>query len=539
MTLSGDQLIGFGTSRQGDQEFHGVDPRSGDSLGSTFVDATEQEVDRALTLAAEAFKAMDGTGREARAAFLDQIGQNLLDLGDELIARTSAETALPEARLQGERGRTVGQLGAFAALIREGSYVGARIDHAQPDRQPLPKPDVRRMLVPVGPVVVFGASNFPLAFSVAGGDTASALAAGCPVVVKGHPNHPGASEMVGRAIIAAAEKTGMPEGIFSLVQGAGHGVGLALVRHPLTTAVGFTGSLRGGRALFDAAAARPVPVPVYAEMGSTNPVFLLADKLAAEAESLADGFHSSITMGVGQFCTNPGVMFAVAGEATDRFVDRLAEQLGAGAEGTMLHAGIRHAFDSGIGALADVDGVELRAQGQAGDGPCAVRPALLTTDLATYRTQAQLREEVFGPATLVVRCDNEAQLLEVASELDGQLTATIHGTNSDLERLGALPRALQHKAGRVLLGGFPTGVEVCPSMQHGGPYPSTTDGRTNVRGHRVRRALVASGLVPELHPKPAAQRAPRRQPRRHLAHGRRRAYARLTPKHLKDTNRRG
>ncbi len=483
MTLTGHQLLGFDSSTEGDQTFRGIDPRNGEPLDPAFTDATDREVDRALRLAGDAFSAMSDIDRPARAAFLEQIGQNLIDLGDELIDRTSAETALPEARLQGERGRTVGQLNAFAEVVREGSYVGARIDHAQPDRQPLPKPDVRRMLVPVGPVAIFGASNFPLAFSVAGGDTASALAAGCPVVVKGHPNHPGASEMVGRAIVEAARKTGMPEGIFSLVQGTGHGVGLALVRHPTTAAVGFTGSLRGGRALFDAAAARPVPVPVYAEMGSTNPLFLLPDKLDADAEALADGLLGSVTLGAGQFCTNPGLVFVVEGSAADRFIDHLASRLGESSEGTMLHAGIRQAFDTGVDTLASVDGVELKARGGSSDaGPCAACPALLATDSATFRSRPELKEEVFGPATLVVRCADESELYELAQGLEGQLTATVHGTESDLERLPKLTRILQHKAGRVLLGGFPTGVEVCPSMQHGGPYPSTTDPRSTSVG---------------------------------------------------------
>lgn len=484
MTLTGNQLLGNESSREGDRELHGMDPRTGEALPTAFAEATEQEVDRALQLAQQAFAASGAVGREARAAFLEQIAENILALGDELIHRTSAETALPEARLQGERGRTVGQLRLFAQVVREGSYLGARIDRAQPDRTPLPKPDVRRLMIPVGPVVVFGASNFPLAFSVAGGDTASALAAGCPVVVKGHPNHPGASEMVGRAIVEAARQTGMPEGFFSLVQGAGHDVGLALVRHPATRAVGFTGSLRGGRALFDAAASRPDPIPVYAEMGSTNPVFLLPERLESAAESLAEGLLGSVTLGVGQFCTNPGLIFVQDGDAADRFVNKLSELLSGAAQGTMLHAGIRSAFDAGVDGLAAVDGVELKARAAGSSaGPCAARPALLVTDVATYEAQAELREEVFGPATLVVRCKDVADMQRAAAGLDGQLTATLHGTDDELQSAGkALIDVLQHKAGRVLVGGFPTGVEVCPSMQHGGPYPSTTDTRSTSVG---------------------------------------------------------
>lgn len=506
MSLSGHQLLGFQESRAADQEFHGVDPRDGRELDPAFAEASGQEIDRALELAARAFTAMEEISRDRRADFLEQIGEEIMALGDQLITRTGEETGLPTARLRGERGRTVGQLNLFAQVLREGSYVGARLDSALPDRQPLPKPDVRRMLVPLGPVVIFGASNFPLAFSVAGGDTASALAAGCPVVVKGHPNHPGASEWVARAILSAAKKTGMPEGIFSLVQGTGHEVGLALVRHPATRAVGFTGSLRGGRALFDAASARPHPIPVFAEMGSTNPVFLLPGILASDAEAEADGLVASITLGVGQFCTNPGLVFVGPGEAADRFVGRLAERIGEAPEGTMLHQGIRTAFDDGVARLAALDGVDLKARSSAaGDGPCAARPALLTTNLETFKRNEDLREEVFGPVTLVVRCsDDDGSWHDAVDLLDGQLTATVHGNEEDLRRHGAWIRALRHTAGRVLIGGYPTGVEVCRSMQHGGPYPSTTAPATTSVGtaaiERWLRPVAFQGFPQELLP---------------------------------------
>lgn len=482
MDLHAQHLIGRGTSRAGSDSFRGIDPRSGEALEPAYADATPEEVHRALELAASAFEAMEEVDRETRATFLEAIAQNLLDLGDPLIDRTSAETALPEARLQGERGRTVGQLRLFAQVVREGSYLGARLDLAQPDRQPLPKPDVRRMLVPLGPVAIFGASNFPLAFSVAGGDTASALAAGCPVVAKGHPSHPGASELVARAIIDAAETTGLPEGVFSLVHGAGHAVGLELVRHPLTTAVGFTGSLRGGRALFDAAAARDVPIPVYAEMGSTNPLFLLPGALADGAEAIATGLHGSVNLGVGQFCTNPGLVIVQDGPDADTFLEHLTAAFAGGAGGSMLNEGIRRAYDAGSEGLGAIPGVEALARSAAGPGPCGATPALFVTDAATFQKNAQLRHEVFGPATLVVRCPDVEAILTLARSLDGQLTAGLHATEADAPLAARLVKILHHKAGRVLYGGYPTGVEVCPSMQHGGPYPSTTDTRTTSVG---------------------------------------------------------
>lgn len=482
MELHGRQLIGNSTSREESTSFHGIDPTSGENLETAYADASHAEVDRALTLAADAFEAAAEIGRAERATFLDQVAQNLLDLGSTLIERTQAETALPEARLLGERGRTVGQLRSFAEVVREGSYLGLRIDRADPDRQPIPKPDVRRMLVPVGPVAIFGASNFPFAFSVAGGDTASALAAGCPVVAKGHPSHPGASELVARAILDAAEATGMPEGMFSLVHGTGHDVGLALVRHPATAAVGFTGSLRGGRALFDAAAARPTPIPVYAEMGSTNPLFLLPGALTDNAAALADGLHGSVTLGVGQFCTNPGLVFVQAGSEADAFLARLRSAFEGSSGGVLLNEGIRQAFDDGVETLGSVEGVETLARSSAGAGPCGATPGLFATDGATFERSKELRHEVFGPATLVVRCADGEEMVRLARSLEGQLSAGVHAAEGDSELAGQLVRVLKHKAGRVLFGGFPTGVEVCGAMQHGGPYPSTTDSRSTSVG---------------------------------------------------------
>jgi NADP-dependent aldehyde dehydrogenase len=371
----------------------------------------------------------------------------------------------------------------FAQLIREGSWVEARIDLAQPDRQPLPKPDIRRMLIPIGPVAVFGASNFPLAFSVAGGDTASALAAGCPVVVKAHPAHPGTSEMVARAIAVAAEKTGMPAGVFSMLHDRGHEVGTALVKHPLTKAVGFTGSLRGGRALFDAAASRPEPIPVYAEMGSTNPVFILPGALRERGEALAEGLKNSVTMGVGQFCTNPGLTIGLAGEDFSKFTAKLGALISEAPSGSMLYPGILTAYEQGVKQLGEIEGVQKVQSNHTTElSRTEARAAMFTTEAGNFLEHRELGEEVFGPSTVVVSCGSKEELEKVASNLEGHLTATIHGTEADLVEFSWLVSILENKVGRLLFNGFPTGVEVCPSMHHGGPYPATTDPRSTSVG---------------------------------------------------------
>src|SRR5262245_15028533 len=340
MELHGGNLIGATVSKTGAKTFRGSDPAVGSELEPAFHDATEEEVDRALTAAAAALPIYRRQSPEAIARFLEAIASELEAQGDALIARAKAETALPEARLVGERGRTCSQLRLFAELVREGSWVDARIDRALPDRKPLPRPDLRRMLVPMGPIAVFGASNFPLAFSVCGGDTASALAAGNPVVVKGHPAHPGTSEMAAGAVMKAAQACAMPDGVFSMVHGTSPVVGLALVRHRETRAVAFTGSLQGGRALFDAAAARPIPIPVFAEMGSVNPVFILPGALAARMADIATGYVQSVTLGVGQFCTNPGLAVGLASPQLEAFVVETSQRIAQAPVGTMLHAGI-------------------------------------------------------------------------------------------------------------------------------------------------------------------------------------------------------
>jgi alpha-ketoglutaric semialdehyde dehydrogenase len=368
----------------------------------------------------------------------------------------------------------------FASLVREGSWVDARIDRALPGRTP-PKPDIRRMLVPIGPVAVFGASNFPLAFSVAGGDTASALAAGCPVVVKAHPAHPATSEIAARAIIAAADALGIPSGVFSLLHSTRNDVARALVQHPLVKAVGFTGSLHAGRALFDAAASRPEPIPVYAEMGSVNPVFVLPGALAERAASIAEGMKDSVTLGVGQFCTNPGLTIGVGDPRFDTFVQQLDALMRTAPSGTMLTMSICRSYEAGVLRLGGIDGVATTRSSARAQEPQAL-PALFVTEAEVLLRHRDIGEEVFGPSTVVVRCGSREELEAVARQLDGQLTATIHGTPDDLVEYVSLVSILEQKAGRLIVNGFPTGVEVCPSMQHGGPYPATTDSRSTSVG---------------------------------------------------------
>ncbi len=483
MELHGLNIIGNSTSAEGTQTFTAVNPATGTGLDTAFHIATEAEVNRSVELAAQAFPRYRGLPAEARATFLERIAEEIVELGDALLTLANQETALPLPRLTGERGRTVGQLKMFAALLREGSWVEVRIDTALPDRQPLPRPDLRRMLLPLGPVGVFGASNFPFAFSVAGGDTASALAAGCPVVVKAHPAHPGTSELVARAIERAALVTGMPEGVFSMVHGMKE-TGVALVQHPKLEAVGFTGSLGAGRALYDAAAARPKPIPVYAEMGSVNPVFVLPGALAERGEKIAEGLAASVTLGVGQFCTNPGVVVGLKSEGLTGFLRTAAERLSAVAPGTMLYPHIQKAFVQGTERLKSAEGVQTESVPQTAADPARTQAnaALFSTDAAHFLGQHDLREEVFGPTSLVVACGTPEELEAVAESLEGQLTATVHATADDLKRYRGLISILETKVGRLLFNGFPTGVEVSAAMQHGGPYPATSDSRTTSVG---------------------------------------------------------
>jgi NADP-dependent aldehyde dehydrogenase len=480
MQLTGDLLIaGERVSKR--ERFEAQNPATGEMLTPAFSAGAPDDVDRACAAAAEAFPEF-ARDDERRARFLEAIADAIMALGDPLLERAAAESGLPLARLTGERGRTVGQLRLFAAEVRSRAWLGLRIDPALPDRQPLPRPDLRLRRIALGPVAVFGASNFPLAFSVAGGDTAAAFAAGCPVVVKGHPAHPGTSEMVGCAIADAATATGLPAGVFSLLTGPDHALGTALVADPRIKAVGFTGSRVGGLALMKVAQARPVPIPVFAEMSSINPVLLLPHALASRAETLATAFVGSLTLGAGQFCTNPGIVFAVAGDDLDRFVAVAAEALAAVPPATMLTAGIHQSYEQGVARLEALGPVRLAGRGAKGDGPARGRPALFEIDAEDFMADESVAQEIFGAASLIVRCRDAAQLRSAMSKLEGQLTATLHFDPADEPEVLRLIPLLEATAGRLIANGWPTGVEVSHAMIHGGPFPATSDGASTSVG---------------------------------------------------------
>ncbi len=508
MSLHGKSIIAGVPGEKSAHAFHAVSPLDSARLEPAFHESPLEDVARAVTLADDAFAPLRAAGAEARALFLEKIAEEILALGDELLHRAHLESGLQLDRLTGERGRTVGQLRLFAQVVREGSWCDARIDTALPDRQPIPRPDLRRVLVPLGPIIVFGASNFPLAFSVAGGDTASAFAAGNPVIVKAHPAHPGTGELVAGAITRAVEACGLPAGTFSFLHGSIE-LAHALVRHPLTRAVGFTGSHLAGRALFDTAASRPEPIPVFAEMSSLNPVFILPGAMRERGPQIAEGLKNSVSMGVGQFCTKPGLVFAIGGPEMQAFAAHFAKLIEASAPGTMLHAGICSSFQKGVDAVAKTPGAVFLATADADPiaGKTQGAATVFATDLEDFLRQRELQHEVFGPFTLLVDADDEAGLVQAARRLDGQLTATIHATPDDLAAAGELLAALERKAGRVLINGFPTGVEVSPAMHHGGPFPATTDSRfTSVGTAAIQRFarpvcfqnFPASALPPEL-----------------------------------------
>ena len=465
----------------------------------------------ALLRAEEAFAAFRAAPAETRARLLEEIAEQIVALGDDLLAQADAETGLGLPRLQGERGRTVGQLRKFAAVVREGSWVDARIDRGDPARTP-PKPDLRRLLVPIGPVVVFAASNFPLAFSVAGGDTASALAAGCPVVLRAHPAHPKTSARVGEAVAAAVARVGLPAGVFSLVAGDGHALGLECRARapPLACAVAFTGSLRGGRALFDAAAARPDPIPVYAEMGSTNPVFVLPGALAERGAALGAQLADSATVGTGQFCTKPGLLFAVDGPGFADFAEALAARFGAKASTRMLYPELAARYREGLATVARAPGVARLAEAPGAADDDRGRPVAWQVSVEDFLRAPALREEVFGPSTILVRARSVAELERAAAALEGQLTASVHGMPAELAGAGALLAILERKVGRLVFGGVPTGVEVSAAMNHGGPYPASTDARTTSVGtaaiSRFARPLCYQDADPAVLPPELADR---------------------------------
>lgn len=484
MELRGKSFIGWANGAEGGRTFTATNPGTGQSLPPNFHTALPGEVDRAAELAAEAFASYRRISGKEKAVFLREIAKGLEGITDALVIRTNQEAGLAEARIRSEAARTSFQLRLFADLVEEGSWVRARLDRPDPARKPQPKPDLRSMWRPLGPVVVFGASNFPLAYSVAGGDTASALAAGNPVIVKAHAAHPGTSELVGDVIRTAARACKMPEGVFSLIFGGGVEVGTALVKHPLVRAVGFTGSQRGGRALMDLAAARPEPIPVFAEMGSTNPVFILPAALAARGEQIAEGLHGSFTLGAGQFCTKPGMVFLPAGSEAKNFAETLKRRVADSPSQVMLTPPIHSSYSGMVAARAKQSGVALAAQGKSASGEPGMRgtATLFAADSKDFLRDPGLAEEVFGPEVLVVPTGTREEMLEIARGLHGNLTATVHGTEEDLRAFSDLVEILEQKAGRLVFNGFPTGVEVGHAIVHGGPYPASSDGQSTSVG---------------------------------------------------------
>jgi 2,5-dioxopentanoate dehydrogenase len=475
--LKGTSILGSARGSQSGKAFYGVNPSNGEQLLPAYYPASTEELEQAAKLAEAAFASYSRLSNTKRAMFLNQIADALQSIAEPLVERAHQETALSIPRLQGELARTANQLRLFAEVVAEGSWVNARVDRADAERKPLPKPDIRSMLQPLGPVAVFGASNFPLAFSVAGGDTASALAAGNPVIVKAHPAHPGTSELVGNAICECIVKNGLPEGVFSLLFDSGVEVGTRLVQHPLIKAVGFTGSLKAGRALMDIASNRPDPIPCYAEMSSTNPVFVLPGALEQHHKIAAD-LTASYTLGAGQFCTKPGLVFLPSGSGSSAFVEELRSRASALPAFTMLTAGIASQYRRLLTQRVEVDG----ARAILSPDKDTTTAALLEADAEQILHDPELSEEIFGPATLVVRYEGREQMLEVACSLQGHLTATILGTEEDLAAHSDLIAILERKVGRIIFNGYPTGVEVCHAMVHGGPYPATADGRSTSVG---------------------------------------------------------
>jgi alpha-ketoglutaric semialdehyde dehydrogenase len=486
LPLHGLSLIGSHTASASGHIFHGFNPAAGETLEPAYHSASDGDIDQAAQLAAEAFPVYAHFSGKAKAEFLRAIATSLESLAEEIVPRACHETGLPEGRIHGELGRTTGQLRMFASLVEEGSWLDARIDPALPERKPLPRADIRSMLRPIGPVAVFGASNFPLAFSVAGGDTASALAAGNPVIVKAHPSHPGTSELAGQAIRTAVSTCGLPDGVFSLLFDDGIEVGKKLVTHPLVKAVGFTGSATAGKALVALAASRPVPIPCYAEMGSVNPVFVLPDAMAARGDKIAAGLLNSFTLGSGQFCTKPGLVFIPGTGANAPFLNVLKDGVSQMKPQTMLNPGIAAKFQAATNERTNHEHATLLAHSSAGSGPgSTAEVALFESTAASLLRNPSLQDEVFGPTTLLITYGAKQELLAAADAMEGHLTATVHGTEQDLEENRELIAVLESKVGRLLFNGFPTGVEVCHAMVHGGPWPATSDGRSTSVGTKA------------------------------------------------------
>lgn len=504
-TLRGHSIIAGQETPGTGKTVNGFNPATNDLLEPAYSLIDADQLDAATSAAEEAFESFRALDPETHASFLERIADNIEAIAPELTERAMAETGLPEARLNGERGRTTGQLRLFASVVRQGDFRGVRIDPAKPERTPMPRADIRQRKVPLGPVAVFGASNFPLAFSTAGGDTASALAAGCPVVFKAHNAHPGTSELVGRAITDAVRDAGLHPGVFSLIYGPGASIGQALVSHPVIQAVGFTGSRSGGTALMSTAAARPVPIPVYAEMSSINPVFIFEGALKNDVDALAKAYVASVTGSSGQLCTAPGLVFVPTGAAGDAFAAAVNGTLSGSTGQTMLTKNMAGSWTKGAEALEAQAGVEVVARGQEGPTENAPAPTVFGTDVPTFLGNDVLHEEIFGAASLVVRYSSAEDLVASARRLEGQLTVTLHLTEEDQATVAPLLPVLEGKAGRILANGWPTGVEVGHAMVHGGPFPATSDSRTTSVGtlaiERFLRPVayqdIPDGLLPQ------------------------------------------
>lgn len=480
--ITGKNQIGSQLLASGEKTFKTFNPQLNIENPWEITEATADEIKLATAIADKAFLSFQKCTGKEKAQFLRTIAAEILALGDSLLDVYCQESGLPRGRAEGERGRTIGQLNAFADLVAEGSWVEATIDTAIPDRVPLPKVDIRKMMRPLGTVVVFGSSNFPFAYSTAGGDTASALAAGCPVIVKSHPMHAGTSEMVASAVIKAAQKTNMPEGVFSNLNSSGIEVGVQLVQDPLVKAVGFTGSIKGGRALYDLAAKRPEPIPVFAEMGSINPVVILPESLKQNSEKWASACAGSVTLGAGQFCTNPGLILAVKDENLKVFTEQLASEILKITPTCMLNPSIHKNYLVNNQELSSQDGVQIVAAYDENAGPNFASQKILTVSGKTFLQNPVLHKEVFGPFSIVVQCENETELVAILNKLEGQLTGTILAEDNEINNFDPVVDALGNRVGRIIFNGMPTGVEVCPAMVHGGPYPSSSDSRFTAVG---------------------------------------------------------
>ncbi|MGN8130917.1 aldehyde dehydrogenase (NADP(+)) [Paenarthrobacter sp. 22069] len=509
MTLTGHSLIAGRTVAGAGKTTFGFNPATNEALEPAYTLLTGEQLQAATAAAKDAFASFSTLDPETHAAFLEAIADNIDAIGEELITRAEQETGLPAARLQGERARTTGQLRLFAGVVRQGDFRGVRIDPALPDRTPLPRADIRQRQIPLGPVAVFGASNFPLAFSTAGGDTASALAAGCPVVFKAHNAHPGTSELVGQAVTKAVRDAGLHPGVFSLIYGPGASIGQALVADPAIKAVGFTGSQSAGIALMKTAAARPEPIPVYAEMSSLNPVFVFDGALTGGTESIdaiAQQYVASVTASSGQLCTSPGLLFAPAGELGDKLATAVARATAACSGQTMLTEGIASSWNTGTEALGSAAGVELIGQGTPGPTRNAPAPTIFGTGIQQFLNNHVLHGEIFGAASLVIQYNNTEDLLQAATRMEGQLTASLQLTESDYAMAAPLIPVLEQKVGRIIVNGWPTGAEVGHAMVHGGPFPATSDSRTTSVGtlaiHRFLRPVAYQNLPQELLPEP-------------------------------------